>query len=96
MKLNLNKDKFKAIEGAFLVLKEDSTNISAKKIIQSNLEECFGSTFHVIIIPPQYIEKSGLFVMSVFPESSTLDKIISAVLENKEEKIMGKKQCMDN
>lgn len=90
MKVNLNKDKFKAIEGAFLVLIEDPNNMSAKKIIKDNLDVCFGSSFSINIVQPQDIDKSGLFVMSVFPETSTIDKIISAVLENKESDVIKK------
>lgn len=82
MKINLNKDKLKTIDGAFLVLKEDPSNIAAIKIIRETLESCFDCSFIIHIIPPQ--DTDSIFVMSVFPEVSTMDKIISAVLANKE------------
>lgn len=82
MHIKLNKDKFTAIDGAFLVLKEDHQSKAALEIIKTSLESCFGTTFDVSVV--QTVANQPIFIMSVFPEISTIDKIISAVSSNKE------------
>lgn len=77
----LKKEKFSAIDGAFLVLKENPNSASALQIIEENLNDCFMCDFKVNIVSPS--ESDKLFVMSVFPEISTTDKIIAAILSNK-------------
>lgn len=79
MKINLIKNKFDAIDGAFLVLKEDPSSNAAISIIRKSLEDCFNCTFDIRIINPTD-NNSELFVMSVYPEISVIDKIISAIM----------------
>lgn len=83
MRVKLNKDKLSAIDGAFLVLLEDFNNTAALKIIKDSLEECFDCKFDINIITPVN-NNSPFFVMSVFPEISVVDKIISAVMNDQE------------
>ena len=45
--VNLNKDKFSLIEGAFKVLKENSTTQSARDLIVKNLEEQLSKEIHI-------------------------------------------------
>lgn len=80
MNIRLNKSKFEAIDGAFLVLKEDPNNTAALQIIKKSLEDCFDCTFFANIVHP--LESEELFVMSVYPEISVIDKIVSAVMSN--------------
>ena len=81
MRVKLNKDKFTAIDGAFLMLQENNSSQAALKVIKDSLEECFDCEFIINVISKQ--ENGDFFVMSVFPEISVLDKIISAVTSNK-------------
>ncbi len=88
MNIRLNKDKFAAIDGAFLMLKEDSLATAPKDIIRSNLESVFdGYKFDIRIINKAETDKVT-FVMSVFPEVDTASKIISAMLTGHDEKII--------
>jgi hypothetical protein len=87
MIINLNKDKFKAIDGAFRMLKENPTANSPKDIIRESLESCFkGLKFDIHIVEP--IGTTDLFIMSVYPEISTADSIVNAILNGKSDKIV--------
>lgn len=83
MRVKLNKDKFTAIDGAFLVLKEDPSSSAALQIISQSLQDCFDCTFDIKVITDT-LPNSELFVMSVYPELPVIDKIISAIMSNKE------------
>ena len=80
MAVRLKKEAFKSIDNAFLVLQEDKTSETGKKIIKDSLNEIFDVEFDIEIIPVN--DNSPLFVMSVFPEKSVVSKIISAVTTN--------------
>lgn len=80
MRVRLNKDKFTAIDGAFLVLKEDPNSNAALQIIKKSLQDCFDCEFDINILDG--VDNSDLFVMSVYPEVPVIDKIISAVMSN--------------
>ena len=85
MRINLNKNKFEAIDGAFLVLKEDRHNKAALEIIKNSLESCFSDcVFTINIIEPDHTKTdNSLFIMSVYPELSVVDKVIEALMSNK-------------
>ena len=83
MQVKLSKEKLTSIEGAFAVLKENPHNQAGTEIIEKALNECFGCEFDVKVVVPSAMEKE-LFVMSVYPEVSVVDKILVAVLANKE------------
>lgn len=90
MNIRLNKDKFAAIDGAFLMLKEDKFASAPRDVIKSNLESVFdGYKFDIKIVDkdPQREDKLT-FVMSVFPEVDTASRIISAMLTGHNEKII--------
>lgn len=84
MKVTLKKDKFEVIDNAFLVLKEDPDNTTAVSLIKMSLEECFGAKFNITIVKSIDATRpdNTPFIMSVFPEVSTIDKIISALISN--------------
>ena len=87
MIIKLNKDKFTAIEGAFLMLKEDSLADAPKTVIKDNLESVFdGFKFTIRVVDTH--NPKVTFVMSVFPEVDTASKIVSAMLTGHEEKII--------
>jgi len=83
VRVKLNKDKFTAIDGAFLVLKEDPSSTAALQIIKQSLQDCFDCEFEITVVKDS-LPNSDLFVMSVYPELSVIDKIISAVMSNKD------------
>lgn len=84
MKINLKKDKFKDIENAFAVLKEDPQNKAAINMIKESLESCFSCKFSITVVPVE--DDKPLFVMSVFPEMSTMDKIIASIMSDDKKK----------
>lgn len=84
--IKLKKERFADIENAFKVLKEDPKNRAGMDMIKKALDECFGYEFRVDVIPCNIPEK-GMFVMSVFPEVSTMDKIISALMSDNKNKL---------
>lgn len=87
MKIKLDKSKFQNIDNAFRILIEDSENCTAEKIIEENLKDCFGCDFEVNVVGhfsnSSNFNETNLFVMSVFPEVTTMDKIIDACMSDK-------------
>ena len=84
MRVKLNKLSFDAIEGAFFVLKGDIQNREAMQIIKESLEKSFDCEFDINVIVPDNTQiNKNLFVMSVYPEMSVVDKIINAVMSDK-------------
>ena len=77
----LNRNMINDIEASFHLLKEDRSNPSAISMIQKSLESGFpGFSFNVTISPS---DVNGLyFIMSVFPDVSTVDKIITSLTNN--------------
>ena len=69
-----------SIENGFKVLKENPSSEVGLELIRSSTENIFPYTFHVNIINVK--DSSPLFVMSVFPDKSTLDKVIDAIVSN--------------
>jgi hypothetical protein len=89
MVIRLNKDKFAAIDGAFLMLKEDPFAVAPKDVIRNNLESVFdGYKFDIKIVDTNQPNNRISFVMSVFPEVDTASRIISAMLTGHEQKII--------
>lgn len=89
MVIRLSKDKFAAIDGAFLMLKEDKNAIAPRDVIKTNLESVFnGYKFDIRIVTNPDAGDRISFVMSVFPEVDTASKIVSAMLSGNNEKIV--------
>ena len=85
MAIRLKKERFSEIENAFKVLKEDPKNRAAADMIKVALEDCFGYKFTINVIPATFPEK-GMFVMSVFPDMSTMEKIIDSLMSENRNK----------
>lgn len=92
MSINLNKDKCSAIDAAFAVLKNnDPYNQAAISIIKKTLEDSFsGYIFDVQVTNSSVKDNGELYIMSVYPEMSTIDKIVSSILNNKEDDVIKK------
>ena len=78
---NITPMHLKTLENAFRVLKEVHTSKSGTNLISETLHECFSDTFVVTVVPSTPTDK--MFVMSIFPDRSTVDKIIEAVTSGK-------------
>ena len=93
MRINLSKEKLASIETAFHIMRESKVNSdemdSPLEVIQSTLNSCFPDSTFVVKMCPS-IAAAEMFVMSVYPEVSTAEKIIDAVLANKETKAIQK------
>lgn len=99
MKIMLKKDKFTAIENAFSIIngKIDTTDKpesikmneglyqGATKIIKDSLDNCFDLNFIINIIRPVKND-SPIFVMAVYPDMTTIDKIIAELMKNDSKK----------
>lgn len=77
---NKTSSQLTSIENGFKVLKENPSSNVGLELIRSSTENIFSYKFHVNIIHSK--DNGPLFVMSVFPDRSTIDKIIDAVVSN--------------
>ena len=68
------------IENAFKVLKENSGSDAALEILKKSAEDIFSYKFNVYVMDTEL--NSPLFFMSVFPDRSTIDKIVDAISNN--------------
>ena len=69
-----------AIENAFKVLKENPDSEAAREILEKSAEDIFSYKFHISIVEP--VDGSALFFMSVYPDRSTVDKIVESIANN--------------
>lgn len=67
----------------FHVLQETPTNAPGMEMISDGLERCFEGTYTVMVILHEESKSRNLFVMSVLPETSTIEKIVDAVVSGK-------------
>ena len=75
----MSKDRMINIENAFKVLKENSSSTAAIDILQKSAEDIFSYKFSIYTIEPI---NTPVFFMSVYPDRSTLDKIVDAISTN--------------
>jgi len=79
----LNRNMINDIEASFQVLKENKNNPKGLDIIKRSLEAGLPDfIFNISITPVEKNDRNLYFIMSVFPDVSTVDKIISAISEN--------------
>lgn len=78
---NLKPSNLVTIENAFKFLKEYPESRSAIDTIEKELHACTGDTFHIRVV--KNTETGPMFVMSVFPQESTIDKILSSITSGK-------------
>ena len=74
---NMKPEHLRTLDNAFKVLMEFPTSRSGMSLITDTLHECFGDDFSGSVVSTQ--PDVPLFVMSIFPERSTTDKIIESV-----------------
>lgn len=76
----MNKSNMINIDNAFKVLKENANSEAAIEILKKTAEDIFSYKFNVNMIDP--IVGNPIFFMSVYPDRSTLDKIVDSVSKN--------------
>lgn len=74
---NMKPEHLRTLDNAFKVLMEFPTSHSGMSLITDTLHECFGDDFSGSVVSAQ--PDVPMFVMSIFPERSTTDKIIESV-----------------
>lgn len=77
---NIKKEHLQTFENSFKVLLEMPRSKSGVDLIAETLNECFDSEFNVYVV--EMSPENPLFVMSIFPERSTIDKIIDSVVNS--------------
>ena len=78
---NLRSNNLTTIENAFSFLKEDPMSKTALQIKERELRAASGDTFRVTVV--ENTPGSPIFIMSIFPEQSTIDKMLSAIASGK-------------
>lgn len=83
MIIKLNRSMITDIEEAFRILKDDKDNVDALDKIKNVLETGLPSfSFNVSITPVNQNHRDLYFIMSVFPDTTTVDKIIASIGNN--------------
>lgn len=75
----MSKNNMIAIENAFKVLKENPSSNAAIEILQKSAEDIFSYKFTINILEPI---DTPIFFMSVYPDRSTIDKIVDSITKN--------------
>ena len=89
MQININKEKFIDIEEAFTRLKANESDISALRTISDALHSLTDKNIVVDTVRPES-KNQVCNVMSVYPEESTIDKIIEAIITEQNDSIIAK------
>lgn len=87
MQISINKEKLNDIENAFSRLKTSSSDISALRTISDSLKGLTGKNIQVKLVKPEN-DRQECTVMSVYPEESTLDKIINAIVTEQSDSVL--------
>ena len=82
----MDKNSMILIENAFKVLKENPNSLSALEILTKSAEDIFSYKFTVNTI--DVMNNGPVFFMSVYPDRSTLDKIVEAISKNESNMIL--------
>lgn len=85
----INKDKFQDIENSFVRLKANDSDISACNKIADALHGLTGKYFTVNVIKPTS-QNQECTVMTVYPEESTIDAVIAAIVNEKTDSVLTK------
>lgn len=82
----MDKNSMILIENSFKVLKENPNSISALEILTKSAEDIFSYKFTINMIDA--VHGSPIFFMSVYPDRSTIDKIVDAISKNESNMIL--------
>ena len=75
----MSKDKMLNIENAFKVLKENPGSFAAIEILQKSAKDIFSYNFTIYTVESV---NTPIFFMSVYPDRSTIDKVVNSISNN--------------
>lgn len=87
MAIKLKKEDFAKIDSAFAGILYKKKIKESVKIIEDTLSESFGMTFTIEIMKPK--RNAPFYIMSIFPEESTVDKLIQSILNEESDSKLG-------
>ena len=87
--LYINRDKFSEIESAFGRLKGNDTDAAALRTIGDALSALTKRAIVVNAIRPES-QNQTCFVMSVYPDESTMDLLVQAIISEEKDAVLGK------
>lgn len=76
----VNKELMSSLEIGFKVLRENPNSEAGREILKESAEKIFPYKFNIRITHTN--PEDPIFVMSVFPDTSTIDKIVSSIVKN--------------
>ena len=83
LKIELSKEKFENIDVAFDKLLENRSDSASIKSIERSLKSIFPDKKISVAVVENKI-KSNFFIMSVYPDQKTIDTVIKAIVDNKD------------
>lgn len=88
--LKINKDVFTNMENAFTKLKTSEGDITAASQLADALHTLTGKNFIVTVVGERNLAKEECVVMSIYPEESTIDAVINAIVLEQNDSIITK------
>lgn len=88
MKIQLKQERFKNIESCFTDLKEKSSNTTSISTIEKELKDVFHKNIKVQIVNTK--PSDTFFVMSIFPDQSTLAKVVECIVNQQPDEMVKK------
>ena len=88
MAIKFSKEKQKKIDDAFADILNKENQAQAVRTIQLVLSNCFDKDIRVVIIKPK--RNAPFYMMSIFPNESTLDKLVQSILNEESDKNLKK------
>lgn len=86
MAISLKKEMLEKIDDAFVNILEKKEIKKNLRTIELVLSNSFDKDFRVVIIKPK--RNAPFYMMSIFPEESTLDKLVQSVLDEESDKVL--------
>ena len=89
MAIKLDKEKFKRIDEEFAAIRENKSSSGMTEhlnAIESVLNSSFDMHFNIVVIKPK--RNDPFYIMSIFPEESTLDKLVEAILNEENDTVL--------
>lgn len=85
LNIDLKKEKFDEIDSAFAEIIQSKGKKGSLTKIENNLKDVFHKDITVDIVDNT---RGNMFIMSIFPDQSTIDKIIDAIVNEKSDDLI--------
>ena len=85
--MHINKEKFADLENAFIRLKANHSDVAALRVISDSLHALTNKNIKVDTISPTS-KNQECRVMSIYPEESTIDKLIQAIVTEQKDAVI--------